>query len=265
MLLAAAAAFVGASVQSATGFGFALVLSPALFAVLDPAEAVTALLVLGLALNLLVLFEGGRPEHVDWRALAPMLAAALPGLAAGAVALALLSKEALQAAVGIAVIAAAGWQARMRAAEGVPERPAEGAAVPRRQPSPAPPQRALPRAVGWAAGFASGALTTSISVSGPPIVLWLEARGVRPAEFRASLAASFLALNTAGAVVLLVAEGSGALDAGTVLPLLTLVAAGYALGAVAFRRLDQKRFFTAVLALVVGTGAASLGAGLGLL
>ena len=36
MVLAAAAALVGAAVQSATGFGFALVLSPALFAVLDP-------------------------------------------------------------------------------------------------------------------------------------------------------------------------------------------------------------------------------------
>jgi uncharacterized protein len=256
MPLAAAAALVGASVQSATGFGFALVLSPALFAVLDPAEAVTALLLLGMALNLLVLFEGGRPEHVDWRPLAPMLAAALPGLAAGAVALALLSKEALQVAVGLAVIAAAGWQARMRAREGVLAGP--------RHP-PAWPPRALPPAAGWAAGFASGALTTSISVSGPPIVLWLEARGVRPAEFRASLAASFLALNLAGAAVLLVAEGSDVFDAGTVLPLLGLVAAGYALGAVAFRRLDHDHFFTAVLALVVGTGAASLAAGLGLL
>jgi uncharacterized protein len=262
MLLAAAAALVGASVQSATGFGFALVLSPALFAVLDPAEAVMALLVLGLALNLLVLFEDGRPEHVDWRALAPMLAAALPGLAAGAVALALLSKEALQVAVGIAVIAAAGWQARARVAAGAPT-PLED--EPGRRAGPRGGRRALPPTAGLAAGFASGALTTSISVSGPPIVLWLEARGVRPAEFRASLAASFLALNLAGAVVLVVAEGSSALDAGTVLPLLGLVAAGYALGAVAFRRLDHDRFFTAVLALVVGTGAASLAAGLGLL
>jgi uncharacterized membrane protein YfcA len=277
MLLAAAAALVGASVQSATGFGFALVLSPALFAVLDPAEAVTGLLVLGLALNLLVLFEGGRPEHVDWRALAPILAAALPGLAAGAVALALLSKEALQVAVGLAVMAAAGWQARTRAGEnslarprhapaGPPDAPARSGHAPTRRPHPpARPRRTLPPAAGWAAGFASGALTTSISVSGPPIVLWLEARGARPAEFRASLAASFLALNLAGAIVLLVAEGSGALDVGTVLPLLGLVAAGYALGAVAFRRIDQERFFTAVLALVVCTGGASLAAGLGLL
>jgi uncharacterized protein len=241
MALAAVAAFAGAAVQSATGFGFALVLSPALFAVMEPVEAVTALLMLGLALNLLVLFEGGRPEHVDWRALAPMLLAALPGLAAGVVALTQLSKESLQVVVGVAVILAAGWQLRRR-------------------------QRVrrshLPLSAAWAVGFASGALTTSISVTGPPIVLWLEARGVRPEEFRASLAASFLVLNLAGGAVLLAAEGIGALDVGAVAPLLALVAAGYALGAVAFRRLDRERFFKLVLVVVALTGAASVVAGL---
>jgi uncharacterized protein len=237
--LAAVAAFAGAAVQSATGFGFALVLSPALLAVMDPVEAVTALLALGLALNLLVLFEGGRPEHVDWRALAPMLVAALPGLAVGAVALTQLSKEALQVAVGVAVILAAGWQLR----RGRGTRP-HGLGT------------------GLAAGFASGALTTSISISGPPIVLWLEARGVRPEEFRASLAASFLVLNLAGGAVLLGAEGTGAFEAGVVIPLLGLVVAGYALGAVAFRRLDRERFFKLVLALVAATGVASVVAGL---
>jgi uncharacterized membrane protein YfcA len=240
MALAAVAAFAGAAVQSATGFGFALVLSPALFAVMEPVEAVTALLVLGLALNLLVLFEGGRPEHVDWRALAPMLVAAVPGLAIGAVALTQLSKEVLQVAVGVAVIAAAGWQLRERARG----------------------HRPIPPAAAWGAGFASGALTTSISVSGPPLVLWLEARGVRPEEFRASLAASFLALNLVGGVVLLAAEGTGAFDAGSVAVLLALVVAGYALGALAFRRLDRERFFTLVLALVAATGVASVLAGL---
>jgi uncharacterized membrane protein YfcA len=244
MALAAVAAFAGAFVQSTTGFGFALVLSPALFAVMDPVEAVMTLLVLGLALSLLVLFERGRPEHVDWRALAPMLLAALPGLALGAVALTQLSKEVLQVAVGVAVVAAAGWQLRRR----------------RRS---APPH--LPPAAGLAAGFISGALTTSISVSGPPVVLWLEARGARPEEFRASLAATFLALNLAGGAVLLGAEGSTSLDAGTVGPLLGLVVAGYAFGALAFRRLDRERFYTLVLVLVAGTGVASVAAGLGVL
>ena len=44
--------------------------------------------------------------------------------------------------------------------------------------------------------------------------------------------------------------------------LLALVVAGYALGALAFRRLDRERFFNVVLVLVVLTGAASVVAGL---
>jgi uncharacterized membrane protein YfcA len=255
MVLAAAATLVGASIQSATGFGFALVLSPALFAVLEPVEAVTSLLALSLVLNLLVLFEGGRPEHVDWRALAPMLVAALPGLALGAWALTVLSKDALRVTVGIAVILAAVWQLRQRT--GRSSGPSLGA-------EERSSRRRLPPVVGWAVGFFSGALTTSISINGPPIVLWLEAHGVRPEEFRASLAASFLALNVIGGAVLLAAEGSGTLDTGVVLPLLGLVVVGYALGTVAFRRLDPERFFTIVLGLVACTGMASVAGGLGL-
>ena len=239
MALAAVAAFAGAFVQSTTGFGFALVLSPALFAVMDPVEAVMALLVLGLALSLLVLFERGRPEHVDWRALAPMLVAALPGLAVGALALTRLSKEVLQVVVGVAVIAAAAWQMRRR------RRGAEPHLVP-----------------AGVAGFTSGVLTTSINVSGPPIVLWLEARRAPPEEFRASLAATFLVLDLAGGALLLGAEGSATVDIGTVAPLLVVVIAGYALGAVAFRRLNRERFYTLVLALVACTGVASIVAGL---
>jgi hypothetical protein len=238
MALAAVAAFAGAFVQSATGFGFALILSPALFAVLEPVEAVTTLLLLGLLLNVLVLVERG---HVDWRTLAPLLIAAVPGLVAGVALLGWLAKSTLQVAVGLAVIAAAGWQLHQRS-------------------QPARPH--LSPATGWAAGFASGVLSTSISVSGPPIVLWLEARGVRPREFRATLAASFLALNLTGGAVLLAAKGTGGFDLVDAGWLLALVAAGYAVGAVAFRRLDRERFFALVLALVAATGVASVVAGL---
>ena len=108
-------------------------------------------------------------------------------------------------------------------------------------------------------------LTTSLSVSGPPIVLWLEAHRVPPAEFRATLAASFLTLSVAGGAVLLAAEGSGGLELDVIAPLLALVVAGYFLGALAFRRLDHQRFFIIALSLVVVTGAGSVLAGLGVL
>jgi uncharacterized membrane protein YfcA len=232
MVLAALAALVGAAVQSATGFGFALVLSPALFAVMEPAEAVTVLLALGAALNLLVLIEG---HDARWSRLPPLILPAIPGLALGAVVLAALSREPLQAGVGVAVIAAALWQLRDHAAAA-----------------------RVPAAV---AGFLSGVLTTSISISGPPIVLWLEAQRLRPPEFRATLAAVFLALNVAGWAVL-VAAGDARADLGELLVLLGIVLAGHLLGTFAFRRLDHARFYRLVLVLVLVTGAASVVAGL---
>jgi uncharacterized protein len=232
MLLAALAAFAGAAVQSASGLGFALVVSPALFAVMEPEEAVTAVLLLGVALCALVLIESHR---VATHGLAGLLVPAVPGLAVGVVVLAALSKGSLQVGVGVAVIAAAAWQLRYRAPVRIPAA---------------------------AAGFLSGVLTTSISVNGPPLALWLESERVPPASFRATLAAAFLALDVAGVALIVAREGADAIDLGALGPLLACVVAGYVLGAVAFRRLDPDRFSTVVLVIVICTGLASVVAGL---
>jgi uncharacterized membrane protein YfcA len=243
VVLVAIATFLGASMASATGFGFALVLSPAMFAVLEPHEAVTTLLVLGLALNLLMLFgSGSRPEAIRWRAVSPLLAAALPGLGAGLLLLALMSKSALQIAVGAVVIGAALVQGRSKVVAGE-----------------APREPALRSAV--AVGLASGALTTSTTVSGPPIVLWLQAHHVPPADFRSTLAACFLGLTLAGGAVL-AAGGLLSLEPAVVLPLLALTVAGQVLGARVFRGLDALQLRSAVLLLVLGAGVASLVAGM---
>jgi uncharacterized protein len=233
MWLAALAAFAGAAVQSASGLGFALVLTPALFAAMDdPAEAVAAVLLLGAALCALVLVESRR---VATHGLARLLVPALPGLGVGVLLLAALSKESLQVGVGVAVVAAAGWQLRHRAVV------------------------RLPAAL---AGFVSGALTTSISINGPPLALWLESERVAPARFRTTLAAAFLILDVAGTALILAREGGDVIDPGALGPLLACVLAGYALGAVGFRRLDGERFSTVVLVVVICTGVASVVAGL---
>ena len=232
MVLAAVAAFVAAAVQSATGFGLALVLSPAVFAVMEPEEAVAVLLIVAAAVCVLVLVES---RHVETHGLARLLVPALPGLPLGLLVLATLSKEPLQVGVGLAVVATALWQARHSEAARIP----------------AP-----------VAGFLSGALTTSISINGPPLVLWLESERVSPAVFRATLAAAFLVLDVAGGALLLSTEGLDVVDLGELGPLLACVLAGYAAGALTFRRLDQERFFSIVLGLVVCTGVASVVAGL---
>jgi len=233
MWLAALAAFAGAAVQSATGLGFALVLTPALFAAMDdPAEAVTAVLFLGAALCVLVLVES---RGVATHGLARLLVPAAPGLGVGVLLLAALSKESLQVGVGVAVAAAAAWQLRHRATVRLPAA---------------------------AAGFLSGALTTSISVNGPPLALWLEAERVPPPSFRATLAAAFLALDVAGVALILGREGADTVDLGSLGPLLACVLVGYAIGAVGFRRIDAERFSTVVMVVVICTGIASVVAGL---
>ena len=232
MALAALAAFAGASVQSATGFGFALVLMPALFAVLEPAEAVAVALVLGASVSAFVLVES---RDVPTHGLARLLLPALPGLAVGAVVITVVAKEPLQVGVGLVVIGAALWQ--LRRSE----------------------ETHFPASL---AGFLSGVLTTSISINGPPLVLWLESQGVAPAVFRTTLAAAFLILDVIGVVLVVAAEGTDTIDLGVLGPLLGCVAAGYAVGALAFRRLDAERFFRIVLVVVVCTGAASVVAGL---
>ena len=233
MLLAALAAFVGAFVQSASGMGFALVLSPALFLVMDPEEAVTAVLILGAVLCALVLFESRR---VGTHGLGRLLVPAVPGLAVGLVVLTALSKDALQIGVGVVVVAAALWQLRHGAA-------------------------AL-RLSAVVAGFAGGVLTTSISVNGPPLALWLESERVPPAVFRATLAAAFLILDVAGIALIVSREGTDVVDPGWLLPLLACVLVGYGLGAAGFRRLDAERFSVIVSTIIICTGLASVAAGI---
>ena len=74
------------------------------------------------------------------------------------------------------------------------------------------------------------------------MVLWLEARGVRPGGVprvaRGHLPGAQPGRRSGAAG----GRGERRVDAGVMAPLLALVVAGYALGAVGFRRLDRERF-----------------------
>jgi uncharacterized protein len=227
--LALLAAFAGALVQAATGIGFALVLAPALLAVLAPEAALPALGALGLLLSLLVLAE--RPP-VRWRPLVPVLLAAAPGALLGAVVLRAAPADALRCAVGVAVLGAVALRARGR---------------PPRLRAPAP-----------AVGLAVGALTTSIGVNGPPLALHL--RDLAPAELRGTLAAAYLVLGVVGLAALapLALDAAEDLRPGVAAAAAGAVVAGHALGRLVFTRLDARRFEGALLVVLAATGVAAI-------
>jgi uncharacterized membrane protein YfcA len=240
-VVVALAVLAGAAVQSATGFGFALVSGPALFALLEPAEAVTALLVLGVAVNVLVLVGARAGGVVRWSDAGWLVLAALPGLVGGALLLGVVPKPVLQVVVGVGVLGAVALQLRRR---------------------PAPAGRPAPPGAAAAVGLLAGLLTTTTGTNGPPLVLWLERRRVGPADARRTIAAVFLALNVLGAVALAVVGRSGAAARPVLLGVLLGAALlGYLAGAAAFRRLDPRRFRAAGLVLCVAAGLAAIASG----
>jgi uncharacterized membrane protein YfcA len=116
VVAAALALFVGAALQSATGFGFALVSAPILFAVLGPREAVTAGMVVALALNTMTLAGERRRPQVLVGDAAALVGWSLPGLALGIVALRAVPEEPLSVLVALAVLAGLALRVRTRRA-----------------------------------------------------------------------------------------------------------------------------------------------------
>ena len=77
----------GAALQSATGFGFALVSAPLLFAAAEPEEAVALLILLGLIVNWHdARYEGRRPQPLRRDSIV-IVVRGVPGVVAGLVAL----------------------------------------------------------------------------------------------------------------------------------------------------------------------------------
>jgi uncharacterized membrane protein YfcA len=231
MLVAAACLGVvaGAMLQAATGFGFSLLAAPLLFAAIEPEPAVVLLLVLGLEVNVLTLAtERRRPQPLAGT-VALMLACAIPGALAGVAVLRALPAAALQIAVTLGVV---------------------GTLVARRVRTAHVP--------GWLAGVAAGALTTSTSTNGPPILLHLLGRGVTPAQVRDTLTTCFIGLAGVGAVALLVTGDPHLPDATLTLALVPGVLAGHLVGRRGFARLAASEHYepvlTAVLLIAVAVG-----------
>lgn len=234
----ALAAFIGSTAQSATGFGVVLPLAPLLFAFEDPPDAVLTIAIAALTHNLLVLATRHRRLELRRRDALVLILAALPGLVLGALIVASLPKTTMQIAVGVTLLAALA----LRAHE--PER------ARRLDNTPA----------GAAIGLLSGTMTTTVAVNGPPLVIWLRARGTTMIELRDTLAAIFLVLNCLA--IPNVAARGGTTDAASLAALGCGLVAGHVSGLAASRRLSPATLERALLVLLVVAATSSIAAGI---
>ena len=237
-IAAGLAVLAGAALQSATGFGFALVSAPLVFAAAEPEQAVWLLIALGLIVNGMTLgTEGRRPQPLV-RDSAIMLAWGIPGVAVGVVLLHVLGATALQIGVTIGVFATLGVRALARRR--------------RNAGTGHPPPWAAP-----AAGFASGALTTSTNTSGPPVVLYALARGATPVQTRDTLTVTFIGFALLG-VAALALGGADTPRAGAVAALAPAAVIGHLLGRPVFARIAEDRYEPVLTAVLIVTALAGL-------
>ena len=228
-LVALLAAFFAGFASGLTGFGFALISVPLFLLVYDPSTVVALIGVLAVFVNIDVVRDSYR--DADWRAVLALLPAALLGLFVGVEVLAAVDPDYVRLGVGVVVVVSALLLVR---------------------------ETSLPRAEGRlgsiVAGFASGALSTSAGLAGPPIALLFASRKLPKNRFRGSSAAYFLTIGVAGLPVFVysgIVDGENALLAITLVPASLL---GKIAGTSLLARLSEETFRRATLAVVVLTG-----------
>lgn len=239
--LLALAAFAGATVQAATGFGFALLAAPLFLIAMSSTAAMQVLVALHIVQSAMVV-----PRLLREAPRKPLLALSAGSLFGFPLGLAIflgLDIDALKLAVGAMILAFtalllardAGWLgARIGAVRLILDEAPLACA---------------------AAGWLSGLLTAVLVMPGPPLILLLMAAATGKDAARA-LSLSFFAFCYVMVTALHVLFGGmGAPEWRLVLMLAPAVGAGTMLGAAIAARLSERAFKTAVYAVLAISGA----------
>jgi uncharacterized membrane protein YfcA len=178
VILSILAFLIAGLIQGITGFGFALVAAPVLMLFMDPQHVTPTVITVCLLPNLIVLADTRR--SVRLRMVLPVLIGGLIGLPLGAYILSTIEPAPFKIAVGVIVLILSvvmlfGWKR--------PVRNVTAGLVP--------------------VGFMSGVLSTSTSIGGPPLVLFLANQGVPRDIFRANLVGYFTILNFCAIVTMI--------------------------------------------------------------
>jgi len=227
--MALVAALLAGTVTGLTGFGLALISTPLLLFVYEPRTVVVLTAFFSIFINIAVVWDSWREAR---RPLAlALLLPSVVGVVLGAEVLRVLDPLYIRLAVGVVVVLSALILLRDVRLPGAGTR--WGTIV---------------------AGSASGALSTSTGLAGPPIVLLLASRGLPKAEFRSTSALYFLAMSLVGLIVL---AGRGLIEGGEIQLGLVLVPAaivGKMIGTAFLKRVSERAFRVLSLGLVILTG-----------
>jgi uncharacterized membrane protein YfcA len=224
-------------VQGLVGFGSALIAVPTLSIFMGPKTVVPLTLVHGLLMNMYLSVRNRR--FMQRKRVFPLFAAGILGIPAGAAVLIILPSSGLKVLIGLVIsvftlLLLMGYSYRFK-------REAK---------------------VLFPVGFLSGFLNGSVSMSGPPIILFLSNQKVSRVHFRANTVTYFFLLNIVTFVVFLI---TGVLKAEILLLsiiLLPPLPVGILLGEHLSGKISENWFSRIALLLVMAAGLSALISGM---
>jgi uncharacterized protein len=230
LLVALFAALLAGIVTGLTGFGLALISTPILLFVYEPRTVIVLTTIFSIVINSAVVWDSW--QEARRRLALALLIPALFGIVAGAWVLSVINPDYVRLGVGVIVIFSALLLVRDVRLPGADTR--WGTLV---------------------AGSASGTLSTSTGLAGPPIVLLLASRDLPKHEFRGTSTLYFLPMSVAGLAVLALRGLVEASEIPLGILLVPAAIAGKAVGTALLRHVSERAFRTITLGLVFLTGA----------
>ncbi len=170
LILIAVVLLLACTLQGITGFGQSLMAVPILITFISPRTVAPLMLLAGTVLNLILALNARR--HIQPGRFWPLILGGVMGVPFGMLSLLLLPSGTIRIAVGLMIILFSillilGFSLRIKR-----ERPAL-----------------------FPVGFVSGLLNGSVTMSGPPVILFFTNQELGKEEFRANLILYFLILN----------------------------------------------------------------------
>lgn len=220
--------------KGTTGFGFALISTPFLLLIWETSIIVAVLVPLVMTLDILIVFQGR--TRLDWKRVTPMITGAFLGIPLGTVLLLTIPENILKLTIAgvvllFAILLLRGYTLRIR----------------------------HDRIVGSIAGFFSGALLTSTSLSGPPITLYMINQKWDKDTFRTSQGLFHLITDILGTASL-IATGIITIDTLTIgIALFPAVLIGYVISIFLLPRIPKNLFLRITTGIVVTAALLALG------
>lgn len=226
------AVLVAATAQYTAGFGFALLGVPLMALAIDTHDAVVIAVWLGLVTSTVQTVEGWRV--VDRPVATRLIGGSLIGIPIGSTIFVLVPERTLTVVLGVSVLVATVVLSRGLELSNV-----------RRGPE-------------WTAGIVSGALASSLSTNGPPLVAVLQARRYPMNVFRATINTVFAFANVVTLIAFVITDELRADQIGWSFALLPLVGIGLVFGGRLRRHIDEPRARRLVLTLLGIAGVSAI-------